>query len=130
MQSNNQRGNNSFGRNFNSLISNRSPDHGNLMNGYNGMDLMQMMNQYSQISAASNLLSPMIPDLTSPGSLTSGLNRYEMSPWHNMTPYQNSIGSRIQSPNQRGRRSQSNNHTPENRRSFENNRGGYYTGNK
>jgi len=131
MQSNyNQRGNFSMGRNFNPLIPNRSPDLGNLMNGYNGMDLMQMMNQYSQISAASNLLSPMIPDLTSPGSLTSGLNRYEMSPWHNMTPYQNSMGSRIQSPNQRGRRPQSNNHTPENRRSFENNRGGYYTGNK
>merc|ERR1719474_1803830 len=107
-------GNTSFERHRNAQSPSWSnPNLGNLMAGCNDLELMQMISQYSPMGAGSNplALASMIPDLTSPGSLTSGLNRYEMSPWQNMTPYQNSMGSRIQSPNQRVRRPSSNNHT-------------------
>jgi len=125
-------GNTSFERHRNAQSPSWSnPNLGNLMTGCNGLELMQMMSQYSPMGAGSNplALASMIPDLTSPGSLTSGLNRYEMSPWQNMTPYHNSMGSNQRSPNHRGR-GRGNNHTSENRRSFDNSRSGYYTGTK
>merc|ERR1719189_365021 len=52
------------------------------LNSTNSMDLMNILSQYAQIASSQNQLFPhMIPDLNSPGSLTTGLNRQESSPW-------------------------------------------------
>lgn len=59
------------------------------LNSTNRMDLMNILSQYAQIASSQNQLFPnMIPDLNSPGSLTTGLNRQESSPWQSFNASQ------------------------------------------